>query len=59
MYLIGKRRCPSCGIKGKIWKKEPDVFVCPSCKAFFSEFGIILESEIKKESMFAWTYKRN
>jgi ribosomal protein L37AE/L43A len=52
MYLIGKQRCPSCGVKGKIWKKEPKVFVCPGCKAFFNEFGIILESHFKREDEF-------
>jgi len=51
--MIGKKRCPSCGIKGKIWKKDPDIFVCPTCKTFFNKFGIVLEVEIKKESMFA------
>ncbi len=51
MYLIGKKRCPNCGVKGKLWKKNPDVFVCPDCKTFFNEFGIILEPEIKKEDV--------
>jgi ribosomal protein L37AE/L43A len=52
MYLIGKQRCPSCGIKGKVWKKEPRVFHCPICKTFFNEFGIVLESQITKEDVF-------
>lgn len=51
MYLIGKRRCPSCGVKGDRWKENPDVFICPSCSAFFNEFGIILEPKIEKEDM--------
>jgi len=53
MYLIGKKRCPICGVKGKIWKKDIKVFVCPNCSSFFNEFGIVLEPEIKKESLFA------
>ena len=51
MYLIGKRRCPSCGVRGERWKKNPDVFICPSCNAFFNEFGIILESQTEKEDV--------
>ena len=27
MYLIGKKRCPICGVKGKIWKKDIKIFV--------------------------------
>ena len=52
MYLIGKKRCPTCGVKGKIWKKNPDVFVCPDCNLFFNEFGIILGSQTEKEDVF-------
>jgi hypothetical protein len=52
MYLIGKRLCPTCGIKGKIWKKNPDISICLRCKVFFNEFGIILESHIEKEDVF-------
>jgi len=51
MYLIGKKRCPSCGIKGESWKQNPDVFICPSCKTFFNEFGVILESSFNKEDV--------
>ena len=51
MYLIGKRICPSCGIKGSAWRKEPEVFVCPSCKTFFNEFGLVLESMNDKENV--------
>jgi ribosomal protein L37AE/L43A len=51
MYLIGKRRCPNCGVKGKIWRRKPDVFVCPNCNTFFSEFGIVLELFKKEEDV--------
>jgi len=52
LYLIGKKRCPNCGIKGKIWKRKPDIFVCSKCNSFFNEFGIILESKIDRERDF-------
>ena len=52
MYLIGKKRCPTCGIKGKIWKREPEIFICPNCSVIFNDFGIILEPMLKKEVEF-------
>jgi ribosomal protein L37AE/L43A len=52
MYFIGKKRCPACGIKVKIWKKQLNVYICPGCKAFFNEFGIILESQDRREDVF-------
>ena len=51
MYLIGKKRCPSCGVKGSSWRRNPDVFICPSCKTFFNEFGVILETHYEKEEV--------
>jgi ribosomal protein L37AE/L43A len=48
MYLIGKGMCPSCGIRGKIWKKSPDIFRCPSCSSFYNEFGLVVEPKIAK-----------
>jgi len=52
MYLIGKKRCPTCGIRGRLWKRNPEIFRCPNCSAFFNEFGIILESQTEKEDVF-------
>jgi len=52
MYLIGRGRCPSCGIKGKIWKKKPNIFRCPTCNAFYNEFGLILESQMGRGDEF-------
>jgi hypothetical protein len=52
MYLIGKGRCPSCGIKGRMWKKSPEIFRCPTCNSFFNEFGMILESRSEKGESF-------
>ena len=43
MYVIGKKLCPKCGIKGKAWNKVPKVFICGKCNSFFNEFGIVLE----------------
>lgn len=51
MYLIGKKLCPSCGVRGSAWRKEPEVFVCPSCKTYFNEFGVVLESLADKEEV--------
>ncbi|MEM5798692.1 MAG: hypothetical protein QXP39_01420 [Candidatus Aenigmatarchaeota archaeon] len=44
--FVGK--CPVCGTSGKIWKKKPEVFICPNCDAIFSNFNIIL-NPCKKE----------
>jgi len=52
MYLIGKGRCPACGIKGKVWKRKPNIFRCPTCNAFYNEFGLILEIRGGKEGEF-------
>ena len=53
MYLIGNKRCPQCGVKGKAWKKDLDVQMCPSCNIFFNDFGIVLGTEAKRESSFS------
>ncbi|MBN2202587.1 MAG: hypothetical protein JW700_00140 [Candidatus Aenigmarchaeota archaeon] len=45
MYLVGKKRCPHCGVKGNSWRKDTDVLVCPGCNVFFNEFGIVLSPE--------------
>lgn len=39
--MIGGKRCPSCGVVGKNWKRKPTVFVCPLCNTIFNEFGLI------------------
>ena len=51
MYLIGRKRCPSCGIKGNVWKRSPEILVCPFCKTFFNEFGVVLERQVEKEEL--------
>ncbi len=39
--MVGENRCPSCGIAGKLWKKKPEVYRCPSCSTIFNEFGVV------------------
>lgn len=46
MYMIGKKMCPTCGVKGKSWKKEPLISICPKCNTFFNEFGIVLQKQL-------------
>ena len=50
--LIGKKRCPTCCVVGKRWNKEPDVLICPTCNAYYNEFGFIVEPQIEKEEIF-------
>ena len=50
--VVGEDKCPTCGITGKLWKKSPDVFICPQCNAYYNEFGIIIESQIDNELSF-------
>ena len=45
MYMIGKKLCPHCGVKGESWKEDKKIIICPKCNAFFNEFGIILEKQ--------------
>lgn len=53
MYVvIGEKLCPSCGIKGKRWKRKPEVLICPKCNTFYNEFGIIIESQSDEEVRF-------
>lgn len=40
-------RCPLCGTSGTIWNKKPEAFQCPNCCAIFSEFGLVVESDIE------------
>lgn len=40
-------KCPLCGTSGRSWHKDPVAFRCPNCFAIFSEFGLILESELE------------
>jgi hypothetical protein len=42
-----KNRCPLCGTSGKVWNSNPEVFACPNCSAIFSEFGLVIESELE------------
>jgi DNA-directed RNA polymerase subunit RPC12/RpoP len=46
-------KCPTCGVSGRIWNKEPEAFVCPKCSTFFTKFGLVLEPEEEKDEI--WT----
>jgi hypothetical protein len=52
MFLFHSN-CPVCGAQGKLWKKEPETFICPKCLTVFSEFGIVLEPYEEQEEI--WT----
>jgi hypothetical protein len=39
--------CPICGTVGRIWNKKPQVFICPNCLTFYSEFGMVMQSKIE------------
>ena len=47
--LIGDKKCPTCGVTGKVWKRQPEVLVCGLCNSYFAEFGIVVESQIGQE----------
>lgn len=47
--IIGGKKCPNCCIEGTKWRKKPDVFVCNKCNAYYTEFGIVIESQIFEE----------
>ena len=42
--MIFHGKCPLCGTAGKVWNRKPQVFQCPSCLTFYSNFGLVLES---------------
>jgi rubrerythrin len=46
-------KCPMCGTPGSIWNRNPDVFRCPNCLAIFSEFGLVLESELEYQNLWS------
>jgi hypothetical protein len=45
-------RCPLCGTTGKVWNRDPEVFVCPNCSSFYSKFGLVMEPQ--KEQPELW-----
>ncbi len=50
--MIGSKRCPTCGVQGRKWKRKPEVLICPECSAFFNEFGFIIEPQSEKKVLF-------
>jgi hypothetical protein len=51
--IMFKDKCPLCGTHGRLWHKDPEVFVCPHCSSFFSKFGLVLGSEEEMFEMWA------
>ena len=49
--ILGKKQCPSCGVHGKKWGEEKNVYMCPTCNTIFNEFGIIAQPEDKEETI--------
>ncbi len=41
--VVGEDKCPSCGVSGKVWKKKPELYICPSCNTIFHEFGLLFQ----------------
>ncbi|MBR9682332.1 MAG: hypothetical protein GOV02_01530 [Candidatus Aenigmarchaeota archaeon] len=52
MFIVmTKNHCPSCGIKGDLWKRKPEVRICPGCNTYFNEFGIVVESMVDNDEV--------
>lgn len=49
--VVGEEKCPSCGVSGKIWKKNPELYICPACNTIFHEFGLLVQ-RMKAENDF-------
>ncbi len=49
--MIGGRRCPTCGVEGETWRKNPDVFLCHRCNTIYNEFGVVLQGN-KREDVY-------
>lgn len=45
--------CPMCGTVGRVWNKTPEAFQCPKCSTFYSQYGIVLETETETSEL--WT----
>jgi hypothetical protein len=41
-------KCPMCGTSGRVWNRDPEVFMCPNCSSLYSQFGMVLEPESKE-----------
>ncbi len=52
IYKSSPFKCPRCGTNGKLWKKNPDIFICPNCSTIYSNYGTVLEPE--EEPLIVW-----
>jgi len=50
--FVSGNNCPSCGARGKKWKQNPEVLICPQCSSYFNEFGVVIESQKPEEVLF-------
>lgn len=48
--FVSEDSCPSCGSRGKKWKEN--IMICPQCKSYFSEFGVVTEPQKPEEVLF-------
>ncbi len=49
--MVSERKCPFCGIEGKVWRRKPKIFICPNCNALYNHFGVLLEGEREKPEL--------
>ncbi len=45
--MVGKSKCPYCGVEGKVIKEEPKVYICPSCSTVYTHYGIVIQGKVK------------
>jgi rubrerythrin len=50
---IEEGRCPTCNVVGNRMQADKDIMVCPSCKAVFGEFGIVIDTQNAQEHQVA------
>lgn len=49
--VVGENKCPACGVSGNVWKRKPELFICPSCNTIFHEFGLLFQGmKLEKNS---------
>jgi len=49
MFFTERGRCPVCGIVANMIDERNKIRNCPICGTVFTEFGIILSSDMKEE----------
>lgn len=48
MIFTDNKRCPVCGAMGKSVNEKDKIRNCPVCGTVFSEFGVILSTEVEE-----------